>query len=510
MDANRERFRKYVDEPLRNITTVIGRDCVAKLDQVFETTSDGQHTISRINKTVFGKKKDIYWPHMWSAFYRKIIGDKRKDSQLFILVNKEELRFGFCFGNLKEAKDLEQKFKENVSADLDFFFGMLKDMDILDDFDFEFTDSATNQRVKTKVTTKEELQQWLEKDELHITRSFKPQEVAQQTTDQIVNTIAESFTKLYPVYLFATSDIPMVKVEEYLEGTDEAEIDTDKFVRFVSFHQSYSYEEFVEGIRPVIMDKPNSEETKKDYEISKGIFRRICEAARNDRDNNYFLIIDEINRGQISKIFGELITLLEKDKRLSPSGDLQENTIVLDLVYSKEHFSVPWNLYVIGTMNTADKSIALVDVALRRRFGFIEVPPEPNKLKTYTIRGVPINLTKILENINRKITMLVDRDHQIGHSYLMNIDKDAKGNTISDEKQILENLRYAFYNEIIPLLQEYFYNDWEKLAQVIPPFVKTITTLEKAMEEMENATQGIYETADDLDDPAFLKALSEL
>jgi 5-methylcytosine-specific restriction protein B len=92
----------------------------------------------------------------------------------------------------------------------------------------------------------------------------------------------------------------------------------------------------------------------------------------------------------------------------------------------------------------------------------------------------------------------------------MNIDRDAKGNTINDEKQILENLRYAFYNEIIPLLQEYFYNDWEKLAQVIPPFVKTIATLEKAMEEMENATQGIYEIADDLDDPAFLKALSEL
>jgi uncharacterized protein (DUF2461 family) len=510
MDANRDRFRKFVDEPLRSITTVIGRDCIARLDQGFETTPDGQHTISRINKNVFGKKKDIYWPHMWSAFYRKIIGDKRKDSQLFILVNKEELRCGFCFGNLKEAKDLEEKFKENVSAELDFFFGMLKDMEILNDFDFEFTDSTTNKRVKTKVATKEELQQWLEKDALHITRSFKPQEVAQQTTDQIVNSIAESFTKLYPVYLFATSDTPMAKVEEYLEGTEEGEPDIERFVRFVSFHQSYSYEEFVEGIRPVITDTTVGKQTGKDYEISKGIFKRICEDAKGDRDNNYFLIVDEINRGQISKIFGELITLLEKDKRLSPTGDLQENTIVLDLVYSKEPFAVPWNLYIIGTMNTADKSIALVDVALRRRFGFIEIPSEPSKLKVYTIQGISVDLPKILENINRKITVLVDRDHQIGHSYLMNIDKDAKGNTISDEKQILENLRYAFYNEIIPLLQEYFYNDWEKLAQVISPFVKTILTLEKAMEEMENATQGIYEIADDLDDPAFLKALSEL
>ena len=510
MDTNRDRFKEYVADPLRNITTVIGQDVIARLDQNLETIPDGRHTISRIMKNVFGKKKDIYWTHMWSAFYRKIIGDKRKDSQLIILVNPEELRFGFCFGNLKEAVSLEEKFKENVSAETDFFLGMLKDLDILNDFDFEFTDSATGKRTKMKVSTKEELQQWLEKDELHITKSLKPQEVAQQKTDQLVNSIAASFTKLYPVYLFATSDTPLERVEEYLEGTDEGEPDIEKFVRFVSFHQSYSYEEFVEGIRPVIKDTIVGEQTGKDYEISKGIFRRICEDAKNDRDNNYFLIIDEINRGQISKIFGELITLLEKDKRLSPTGDLQENTIVLDLVYSKEPFSVPWNLYVIGTMNTADKSIALVDVALRRRFGFIEIPPEPNKLKTYTIQGVPLNLTKILENINRKITMLVDRDHQIGHSYLMNIDKDDKGNIISDEKQILENLRYSFYNEIIPLLQEYFYNDWEKLAQVIPPFVKTIVTLEKAMEEMESATQGIYEIADDLDDQAFLKALSEL
>jgi 5-methylcytosine-specific restriction endonuclease McrBC GTP-binding regulatory subunit McrB len=361
-----------------------------------------------------------------------------------------------------------------------------------------------------KVSTKEELRQWLEKDKLRITKSLKPQEVAQQKTDQLANSIAVSLTKLYPVYLFATSDTPLEKVEDYLEGTEEGEPDIEKFVRFVSFHQSYSYEEFVEGIRPVIADTIVGEQTGKDYEISKGIFRRICEDAKGDRDNNYFLIIDEINRGQISKIFGELITLLEKDKRLSPTGDRQENTIVLDLVYSKEPFSVPWNLYIIGTMNTADKSIALVDVALRRRFGFIEIPPEPSKLKVYLIQGINVDLPKILENINRKITVLVDRDHQIGHSYLMNIDKDTKGNIISEEKQILENLRCAFYNEIIPLLQEYFYNDWEKLAQVIPPFVKTILTLEKAMEEMENATQGIYEIADDLDDPAFLKALSEL
>jgi len=290
----------------------------------------------------------------------------------------------------------------------------------------------------------------------------------------------------------------------------EAVTSLGKFVRFVSFHQSYSYEEFVEGIRPVITELEVGDQTKKDYEISKGIFKRICEDARNDRDNNYFLIIDEINRGQISKIFGELITLLEKDKRLSSAGDLQENTIILDLVYSKQPFSVPWNLYIIGTMNTADKSIALVDVALRRRFGFLEVPPEPEKLKVHKIQGINLDLPKILESINRSIAMLVDRDHQIGHSYLMNIDKDEMGNTINDEKRIIENLRFAIYNEVIPLLQEYFYNDWERLKQVIPGFIRTVITLEEASQKMENANQGIYEIADNLNDQEFLKALSEL
>lgn len=164
-------------------------------------------------------------------------------------------------------------------------------------------------------------------------------------------------------------------------------------------------------------------------------------------NKNYVLIIDEINRGNVSQIFGELITLIEEDKRLG-----KEEALQVTLPYSKEKFGVPANLYIIGTMNTADRSVEALDAALRRRFCFEEMPP------LYNLDGLQYDISEnkafeILKTINSRIEKLIDKDHAIGHSYLLNKDK----NSIVD----------SFYKNIIPLLQEYFFGDYGKLGLVI-------------------------------------------
>jgi hypothetical protein len=315
-------------------------------------------------------------------------------------------------------------------------------------------------------------------------------------------------------------------------------------IAFTTFHQSMSYEDFIEGIKPVTIND------KIYYNIQDGIFKKICQVAQtpnqvdfsaayeklqkeliekeqitlytptgkdykiglNSNGNlslytgvkkelqgtltkeniqrqingelmfdgwggyftgvvkylenqydystkssiikqNFVLIIDEINRGNVSQIFGELITLIEEDKRLSKTEALEAT-----LPYSKEKFGVPPNLYIIGTMNTADRSVEALDAALRRRFSFEEMLPKPELIKTEgkakdgMIDG--IDLAKVLETINKRIEVLLDKDHQIGHSYFMSVES-------------IDDLKSAFKNKIIPLLQEYFFGDYGKIGLVL-------------------------------------------
>lgn len=262
----------------------------------------------------------------------------------------------------------------------------------------------------------------------------------------------------------------------------------DGRIVFTTFHQSMSYEDFIEGIKPITSD--DGEVT---YEVKPGIFKQLCydiikkqinpnnpedvkddavqkiikgENIKKSEEQNenkgtdivdrYVLIIDEINRGNVANIFGELITLIEKDKRLGKDEEL-----TVKLPYSNEEFGVPGNLYIIGTMNTADRSVEALDTALRRRFSFEEMMPKHELLQDYKISDVDCTLADILYTINSRIEVLKDRDHLIGHSYFMGLPQQSDGSIFPDD------LKTVFFDKIIPLLQEYFYGDYEKIMMVI-------------------------------------------
>lgn len=207
----------------------------------------------------------------------------------------------------------------------------------------------------------------------------------------------------------------------------------DGQIEFITFHQSYSYEDFVEGIKPDV-ESENLKFIKKD-----GIFKKISMKANQNRDKNYVLIIDEINRGNISRIFGELITLIEEDKR--------DGNLTVKLPYSQADFTVPSNLFIIGTMNTADRSIALLDIALRRRFSFLRYDPDSSLVRFKKAQ-------EIMENLNEEIMKSKGNDFLIGHSYFMKVVAS-------------EDLKTVLEYKIKPLLEEYFVNDHGKLKEVL-------------------------------------------
>ncbi len=248
-------------------------------------------------------------------------------------------------------------------------------------------------------------------------------------------------------------------VVDKIRKPDAYEQRISDYFKTVTFHQSFAYEEFVEGLKPVLVEGQIS------YEVVDGIFKDICRRAQNDSEHKYLLIIDEINRANVAKVFGELITLIEDDKRLE--GD---NEVTVQLPYSKETFGVPENLLILGTMNTADRSIALLDTALRRRFAFVEKMPDSSLLDTVE----DIDLAALLDRINLRVSALMGQDYQLGHSYFMNINDVAE-------------LHLVWYQQIIPLLKEYFFNDFERLKAVLDKqFVESIDSNAKLIGDLQH------------------------
>ncbi|MFU1795398.1 McrB family protein [Paenibacillus azoreducens] len=285
--------------------------------------------------------------------------------------------------------------------------------------------------------------------------------------------------KTYHVVDAALSILDPARYEELKELNDRKKM-KDAFRQYINkgqlifttFHQSYAYEDFIEGLKS---DKhggfapedgvfkraaiealyygldlnPTKEEQRDTYPLKKDKVMRALQANdvfHFEHAERVVVVIDEINRGNISKIFGELITLLEEDKRLH-----EDNETLVTLPYSRERFVLPPNLYIVGTMNTADRSIALLDTALRRRFSFKEILPDPEVLSNILSE---IQLDEMLAKMNQRIEVLYDRDHTIGHAFFIHV-------------QNLDDLIHVFHNKILPLLQEYFYDDWEKIGLIL-------------------------------------------
>ncbi len=318
------------------------------------------------------------------------------------------------------------------------------------------------------------------------------------------------------VAIIEEKDVSEVEKEKRDEVKRRFEIYRDRNrddgqIEMVTFHQNTTYEDFIEGIRPVLNndqasangqatgepqrsvsaaagvltdindDEQSSSEDDKpgevQYEMREGVFRRIAKRAEAKRDQQrYVLVIDEINRGNIARIFGELITLIEDSKRTDADDEAW-----VTLPGSQDTFSVPPNLYLLGTMNTADRSIALLDTALRRRFKFIEMMPNPShEGVNKNVDGV--DCSRLLKAMNNRIAVLLDREHQIGHTYFLKV------NT-------LQKLAEAFQHGVLPLLQEYFYEDWEKISAALNNngFVKRDAAPEELLKSgLADEKQAIY------------------
>ena len=237
----------------------------------------------------------------------------------------------------------------------------------------------------------------------------------------------------------------------------------------VTFHPSYTYEDFIEGFRP-----DGSGAGGLSLALEDGVFKRVCRAAQANPGRPYLLLIDEINRGNVAKIMGELLTLLERDKR----------GLTLTLPQSKETFSVPPNVYLLGTMNTADRSIKLLDAALRRRFAFIECMPDTELLHGAAVGELALD--DFLDGLNQRIARFEGREKQVGHSYLL-----VDGQPVDE----VDEFAARFREEILPLLQEYCYDDYTMLAKFIGSALVDADAGTLNAEKVDDAEQLVAELA---------------
>lgn len=477
-----------------NIKDQINNDVIKPLKALFKCIADRFDPENRLklekSKGIISKlwkvnPKSGAYNYIWGAFYSAESNTKIGMIQFWIVIDFHGLTFG-----VYPNKD---NYKKNI-------FDNLRNIDeenkrrfeiIIENYNFYKNNYIDGKRESISIEKYDDLYVSFETHRLDVGQFLDPKETIAQGP-QLVETIVNTFNDLIPIYFLGVSDdinaslLDYYRQEkydstEYFEKEEEISqsdllkdifLEKDqleniieilenikkrqiilqgppgtgktyvakKIARFlakssnrmeiIQFHPSYSYEDFIEGYRP---------DSKNGFELKDGIFKTFCNYARKDKDNDYIFIIDEINRGNLSKIFGELMFLLEyRDEKVK-------------LTYSGNTFSIPNNIIIIGTMNTADRSLAIMDYALRRRFYFIDLKFNRDRLEKWLIEnGCSLDTKKLLdsiESINEQISQeLNSNDYVIGHSYFMQNNLD---------KEILELIKEY---EIKPLLEEYFYD----------------------------------------------------
>jgi MoxR-like ATPase/uncharacterized protein (DUF2461 family) len=496
MERQRERYRFAVREPMVELCRVlVGRYVEPVLRSVhgwnLDTEPRGGRALTRICENAYGRPQP-YNTVLWIVFCRRNERGGREDVQFFVRLDGEGLRFGLRVG--RKARDAVRRFRQQIRQHAELLFRTLRDRGALSECRFGLADTSEADRA---IAATDDLRTWAEGRSFEVSRSLST-DAALLPGDELAGEILLTFDRLLPLYACAIEedahaflvrclggtlpDEPFTEADfqratlldrDWLDrargllelkrqlilqgvpGTGKTHVarhlarlltgGRDECVRLVQFHPAYSYEEFVEGVkvRSVTVDG-RSDVT---YPVEEGLLCAFAAEASRRPAETHVLLIDEINRGNLPRIFGELLYLLE----------YREQSVCLPC--SRRTFRLPANLYLLATMNAADRSVARIDQALRRRFSFLEMPPDAGVLVRWLQTHTPAagaafaeRVLMLFERLNARLRADLGPQGQVGHSYFMTPDLDEV------------RLRMIWQHHVRPLLEEHFAGQPAKLA----------------------------------------------
>jgi 5-methylcytosine-specific restriction protein B len=495
MERQRERYRFAVREPLLELCRTLGERYVEPvLRGVYGWCLDAEprsgRALTSICKNAYGRTQP-YNTALWIAFCRRTESGRREDIQFFVRVDGDGLRYGLRLG--RKARGLVAHFREQIRRHAEMVFRALRERGALTDCRFR----ADGNEPEQEINTIDDLLDWSEGRSFEISRSVAA-DAALGSGDELAGEIVRTFDRLLPLYACAVEEDARAILVRCLGGTQTGEPYTesdferstlldrewidrarhllamkgqlilqgvpgtgkthvarhlarlltggrDECVRLVQFHPAYSYEEFVEGIR--VRSATVDGRSDVTYPVEPGLLCAFAEEASRRPAETHVLLIDEINRGNLPRIFGELLYLLE----------YREQSVCLPC--SRRSFRLPSNLYLLATMNGADRSVALIDRALRRRFSFLDMPPDVAVLARWLHVHTPAagaafaeRVCNLFERLNARLHADLGPQGQIGHSYFMVPDLDEA------------RLRLVWQHHVRPLLEEHFAGQPARLA----------------------------------------------